>query len=469
MRSALNVPAPVRAPLPPELAATLSTLLGERFSVAGAVREHHGRDESHLPAMTPDAVAWPLNTDEVAAIARACHAHRVPMVAWGAGSSVEGNALSPSGGVCIDTTRMDAVVSLNAEDMDVTVQAGLTRKALNARLRDTGLFFPLDPGADATLGGMAATRASGTNAVRYGTMRDNVLALTAVLADGTVFRSGTRSRKSSAGYDLTRLLVGSEGTLALITEVTVRLWPQPEAVSAAMCQFANVRAAVECVIAVIQAGVPIARCELLDTASIRAINAYAKTRFAESPMLLFEFHASATGVAEQAQSVQALAVEHGGAGFEWASSPEERTRLWTARHNAYFSALNLRPGCRVFSTDVCVPISRLADCIEATEADVTACGLPTILLGHVGDGNFHLGINFDPSSPDEVARAHALSDKVAARAIALGGTCTGEHGIGLGKLGFMQDEHGAALQVMRSLKAALDPHNLLNPGKVLPG
>jgi D-lactate dehydrogenase (cytochrome) len=458
-----------RRMLPPALGETLRALLGERFATGPSVLAQHGRDESTFPPMPPDAVAFARSTDEVAAIARACHADDVPMIPYGAGSSVEGHVLALRGGVSVDLTEMNRVVEVHAEDLDVVVEAGVTRKQLNEHLKGTGLFFPLDPGADATLGGMAATRASGTNAVRYGTMRENVLALTVVLADGTVLKTGTRARKSSAGYDLTRLLVGSEGTLGIITELTIRLHPQPEAVSAATCQFPAVRDAVETVIQTIQIGVPIARCELLDAASIRAINRHSRLGLAEAPVLFFEFHGSPASVAEQAETVQAIAAEHGGTGFEWSATPEERTRLWTARHNAYFACLNLRPGARVLSTDVCVPISRLADCIAATEADVAATGLPIILLGHVGDGNFHLGINVDPASHEEMARAEALNRRLVARAIEMGGTSTGEHGIGMGKLEFVEREHGAAaLAAMRAIKRALDPKDLMNPGKVLP-
>ena len=460
---------PDRSSLPAPLAATLAALLGDRYSDAAAIRDHHARDESHFPAAAPDAVVFPLSTEEVAAIARACHAHRVPMIPFGAGSSVEGQVLAVRGGVAIDLTRMDRVIAIRAEDLDVTVEAGVTRKALNEALRHTGLFFPLDPGADATLGGMASTRASGTNAVRYGTMRENVLALTAVLADGTVLRTGSRARKSAAGYDLTHLLVGAEGTLGIVTELVVRLHPQPEAVSAATCRFPTVRDAVTCVIETIQSGVPIARCEMLDAATIRAINAYSRTDLPVAPMCFFEFHGSPDGVAEQARTVEGIAASHGGAGFAWSSTPEERAKLWSARHAAYFACLNMRPNARVLSTDVCVPISRLADCIDATERDVAASGLPVILLGHVGDGNFHLGINLDPASADEAARAEALNERLVHRALEMGGTSTGEHGIGLGKRHFLEPEHGAAaVRTMRAVKAALDPLDLMNPGKLFP-
>jgi D-lactate dehydrogenase (cytochrome) len=468
--SPVGAPARPRAPgWRASLAAELAALLGDRYSDGAAVREHHARDESPFPAAAPDAVVFPVSTDEVAAIARACHAHRVPMIPFGAGSSVEGQVLAVQGGVAIDLTRMDRVIAIRTEDLDVTVQAGVTRKALNESLRHTGLFFPLDPGADATLGGMAATRASGTNAVRYGTMRENVLALTAVLADGTVLRTGSRARKSAAGYDLTHLFVGAEGTLGIITELVIRLHPQPEAVSAATCRFPTVRDAVTSVIETIQSGVPIARCELLDAATVRAINAYSRTDLPVAPMCFFEFHGSAASVAEQAQAVEAIASSHGGMGFAWSATPEERAKLWAARHAAYFACLNMRPNARVLSTDVCVPISRLADCIDATERDVAASGLPVILLGHVGDGNFHLGINLDPASADETARAEALNERLVHRALEMGGTSTGEHGIGLGKREFLEAEHGAAaVRTMRAVKAALDPLGLMNPGKLFP-
>ena len=454
--------------IPAALLSELRALLGDRLSTVRAVREHHGRDESHFPPMPPDAVIFPRSTEEVAKAAKICFEQRVPMIAFGAGSSVEGHVLAARGGVCFDLTQMNRVIEVNAEDLLCVVEPGVTRKALDAHLRGSGLFFPPDPGADATLGGMTATRASGTNAVRYGTMKDNVLALAVVLADGSVIRTGTRARKSSAGYDLTRLFVGSEGTLGFVTQMTLRLFPQPQVVSAATCCFPAVRDAVDCVIRIMQASVPIARCELLDAATVRSINAYSKLALPEAPMLFFEFHGSDASVREQIGEVQAIASEHGGAGFEWASTPEERNRLWTARHNAYFACLALRPNCRVYSTDACVPLSRLAQCIAAAEADIERAGLPTVLLGHVGDGNFHLGINFDPSSADECARAEALYRNVALRAIEAGGTSTGEHGIGYSKKEFLLAEHGEAVATMRAIKRALDPHNLMNPGKLLP-
>jgi len=468
----------VHQSLPGALARSLRDLLGERFSTSQAVRDHHGRDESAFPAAPPDAVTFPESTAEVAAIVKGCAAHGVPMIPFGVGTSLEGHVLAVRGGVTIDLSRMNRVLAVHPDDLDATVEAGVTRMQLNTTLRDTGLFFPLDPGADATLGGMAATRASGTNAVRYGTMRENVLALTVVLASGEVIHTGTRARKSAAGYDLTRLFVGSEGTLGIITELTVRVHPQPEALSAAVCQFPSVRAAVETVIQTIQLGIPIARCELLDAATIGAINRHAKMSLAEAATVFFEFHGSPAAVKEQTESVQAIAAEHAGAGFEWATTPEERTRLWTARHQAYFACMGMRPNCRVISTDVCVPISRLADCIAETETDVAETrarivarspsgGLPVTLLGHIGDGNFHLGINVDTANPVEVEEAELLNERLISRALAMGGTSTGEHGIGLGKLAFLEEEHGAAVEVMHTLKAALDPRGLLNPGKVL--
>ncbi len=455
--------------LPAALIETLEHMLPGRVSITQAVREHHGRDESHFPPALPDAVVFPHTTDEVAAIARACHAAGVPMIPFGAGSSLEGHVLAVRGGVCIDLTQMNRIVALHAEDFDVTVQPGVTRKQLNAEIRDSGLFFPIDPGADATLGGMAATRASGTNAVRYGTMRENLLGATAVLADGRVLRTGGRARKSAAGYDLARLMVGSEGTLGIITELTLKLYPVPEAIAAAVCCFPSVHDAVRCVIQTIQLGVPIARIELLDTLSVQAINAYSKTALQEAPTLFFEFHGSAAGVDEQASTVQAVSKEFGGTDFSWANRPEDRSRLWQARHDAYFACINLKPGWRSLTTDVCVPISQLADCIAATRDDIEANGLIAPILGHVGDGNFHVLVLTDPASPDDNARAEAFHDRLVRRALAYEGTCTGEHGIGFGKAQFLALEHGeTAVSVMRAIKQALDPLNLLNPGKVLP-
>jgi D-lactate dehydrogenase (cytochrome) len=469
----MNAPLPtaiaaVPAPLPAGFVTALSSRFGERFSTAAAVREQHGRDESAYPPAPPQAVLWALSTEEVAAAVALCAEHRVPVVPWGTGSSLEGHVLAIHGGLTIDLSRMDRIVAINAEDLTVTVQAGVTREQLNREIRDTGLFFPIDPGANASLGGMSATRASGTNAVRYGTMRENVLGLTVVTAAGEVIRTGTRAKKSSAGYDLTRLMVGSEGTLGVITEVTLKLYPLPEAVSAAICSFPSVAAAVDTTIAIIQMGVPIARCELLDANAIRGVNKHSHLALKEAPMLLMEFHGSEAGVQEQAETVQALASDHGGTAFEWASTPEERSRLWKARHNAYFAALQMRPGCRMLTTDTCVPISRLAESINASVDEAEAAGLPYWIVGHVGDGNFHLAYLLDPTSESENALAERLSQRMVERAIRLGGTCTGEHGIGLHKRDYLVEEAGeGAVAAMRAIKRALDPLNILNPGKVL--
>jgi D-lactate dehydrogenase (cytochrome) len=454
-------------PMPPEMAQALRAHFGQRYVTAMAVREQHGRDESPIDAPPPEAVVFCESTADVAFVVGQAAAHRVPVIPYGAGSSLEGHLLAVQGGVSVDVSRMNAVLQLNAEDLTVTVQAGVTRLQLNREIRDSGLFFPIDPGADATIGGMAATRASGTNAVRYGTMRENVLALTVVTPAGEVIRTGTRARKSSAGYDLTRLYVGSEGTLGVITELTLRLHPLPEAVSAAICSFGDVRAAVDTVIEIIQVGVPIARCELLDANAVRAVNAHDGLGLAEAPMLLMEFHGSASSVAEQAATVQALAAGHGGTAFQWATTPEERTRLWTARHHAFLSGLQLRPGCRAVTTDCCVPISRLADAVTQALAEADAAGLPHFLVGHVGDGNFHVAYLIDPGEPKERELAERLNHALVQRAIAAGGTCTGEHGIGLHKQGFLVEEAGpGAVAMMRQVKRALDPDNIMNPGKI---
>ncbi|GEO81166.1 FAD-linked oxidase C-terminal domain-containing protein [Pararhodospirillum oryzae] len=454
-------------PLPPDLVAALVALLGPRFTSAAAVRLQHGRDESYHPPFPPDAVVYPHTTEEVAAIVRACAARRVPMIPFGAGTSLEGHVAALRGGVCLDLSGMDAIVAVRPQDMDATVQAGVTRKRLNAHLRDTGLFFPIDPGADATLGGMAATRASGTNAVRYGTMREAVLALTVVTPQGEVIRTGGRARKSSAGYDLTRLYVGSEGTLGLITEVTVRLHGIPETVMAAVCPFPSVAQAVNTVIHTIQAGIPIARVEFLNAHQMEAVNRYSRMNHAVTPTLFFEFHGSPAHVTEQVEVVRALAADQGGADFQWTATPEERDRLWAARHTAYYAALALRPGAKGFSSDVCVPISRLADCLTETEADLEASSLTTTVVGHVGDGNFHVLFVIDPDDPAQREEANRLNERIVARALAMEGTCTGEHGIGYGKMSHLEAEHGDALAVMRRLKRALDPDDLMNPGKIV--
>jgi D-lactate dehydrogenase (cytochrome) len=446
----------------------LRTHFGDRFSVANAVRDHHGTDESPYPSMLPDGVVFAQSTEEVVVVVNLCNAHGVPLIAYGAGSSLEGHILAIEGGITLDLTQMNKIVALHAEDQTITVQAGLTRKQLNEQIRDSGLFFPIDPGADASLGGMSATRASGTNAVRYGTMRENVVSLTVVTAQGKIIRTSRRARKSSAGYDLTRLFVGSEGTLGVITEVTVKLYPQPEAVSAAVCNFPTVHEAVQCVIQTIQLGVPIARVELMDANAVMAGNRYSKLTLRETPLLLFEFHGSEASVKEQAQTVQELAKDCGGLDFEWAERPEDRNRLWTARHNAYFAGLQLRPGCRASTTDVCVPISRLAECINEATKLLEKASFPSTIVGHVGDGNFHVLMLLDPNDQKEWEESERLNHRLVTQAIDADGTCTGEHGIGLHKKQFMAHEHGEdVLDLMRSLKKAFDPNNILNPGKIL--
>jgi len=457
---------------PRELASTalseLRALLGDRVSVSRGVREHHGKDESYYPYAPPDAVAYPHSTEEVRDIVNICRRHRLPVIPYGVGTSVEGHVLAYSGGVCVDLSQMNKVLAVHVEDMDVTVQAGVTRKQLNDEIRHTGLFFPVDPGADATLGGMASTRASGTNAVRYGTMRENTLALTVVTSDGRILRTSRRSRKSAAGYDLTRLFVGSEGTLGVITEVTVRLYAIPEAMSAAVCSFKDMAGAVNTVIQTLQSGIPIARSEALCATTMKAINAYNKTRYKEQPTLWLEFHGSEQGVVEQAELVQEIARENGGEDFEWATKPEDRNRLWSARHQAYFASLQLRPGSRAVSTDVCVPISRLTECIVETEKDIAKASMPVPLFGHVGDGNFHCVVLIDPNRPSDLEEAMAFNQRLVKRALEMEGTCTGEHGVGYGKREWLAEEHGEAVELMRTIKRALDPDNLLNPGKVLP-
>jgi D-lactate dehydrogenase (cytochrome) len=440
---------------------------GERCSTAQAVREQHGRDESPFPVTPPEVVVFCESIEDVSAVLRLADAHAVPVIPYGTGSSLEGHLLAVQGGVSVDVSRMTKIVQLHPEDLTVTVQAGVTREQLNREIRDSGLFFPIDPGANASLGGMAATRASGTNAVRYGTMRENVLGLTVVTATGEVIRTGTRAKKSSAGYDLTRLMVGSEGTLGVICEVTLKLHPLPEAVSAAICQFPDVNAAVRTTIQTIQMGVPIARCELLDANAVRAVNAQSQLGLQESPLLLMEFHGSPASVQEQAETVQALATDHGGLGFQWATTPEELTRLWTARHKAYFAGMQANPGCRTVTTDTCVPISRLAEIIDASVSEADESGLPYYIVGHVGDGNFHLAYLVKDGNAAERATAETLSQRMVQRAIGMGGTCTGEHGIGLHKIGFLVEEAGeGAVAMMRTLKRALDPKNILNPGKI---
>ena len=445
----------------------LRGIVGDRLSTAMAVREQHGRDEFFSPLFPPEAVVFAETTAEVSAIVAACARHHAPVIPFGTGTSVEGHFAAIRGGVTIDLGRMERIVAINAADMDATVEAGVTRKRLNAELRDTGLFFPVDPGADASLGGMAATRASGTSTVRYGAMRENVIAMTVVLADGAVIRTARRARKSSAGYDLTRLFVGSEGTLGVITEVTVRLHPIPEAIAAAVVSFADVGAAVGAVVDTIQAAVPIARIELLDEVQMAACNAFSNLDYPEQPTLFLEFHGTEAGVAEQVETVEEICAEYGGGDFRWTARTEDRDRLWSARHDAAYAAKALRPGCRVWPTDVCVPISRLTECIVETREDLDASGLTAPIVGHVGDGNFHVAFVIDPDDGSEIAEVKRLNDRLIKRALAMDGTCTGEHGIGLGKLDHLEAEHGPAVDVMRSIKRALDPADIMNPGKTV--
>ena len=468
MSAVVDLPHPVTSrAMPAEMRLALQARFADRLVTSLAVREQHGRDESPFDVPPPEAVVFCESNEEAAFVVAEAHRHRVPVIPYGAGSSLEGHLLAVQGGVSLDLSRMNRVLRLHAEDLLVTVQAGVTRMQLNREIKDSGLFFPIDPGADATLGGMAATRASGTNAVRYGTMRENVLGLTVVLPSGELIRTGTQARKSSAGYDLTRLLVGSEGTLGVITEVTLRLHPLPESVTAAICFFPTAKDAVDTTIEIIQLGVPIARCELLDTNAVRVVNAHDGLGLAEQPMLLMEFHGSPAAVAEQTALVQELAAGHGGAAFQWATTPEERTRLWAARHRAYFSFLQTRPGFRAVTTDTCVPISRLADQVTAALDEAEAAGLPHFIVGHVGDGNFHIAYLLDPAHPQDRQTAEQLNERLVMRAIAAGGTCTGEHGIGLHTQGFLLEEAGAgAVQAMRAIKRALDPHDIMNPGKI---
>ena len=463
------MPAPTlhREPIDQSLLASLRQLLGDRLSTSAAICAQHGKDESYHAPHAPDAVAFARDTEEVSAIVSLCAEYRTPVIAFGAGTSLEGHVAALAGGICLDLSQMNRILRVYAEDLDATVEAGVTRKQLNEHLRETGLFFPIDPGADASLGGMAATRASGTNAVRYGTMRENVLALTVVLADGRVIKTARRARKSAAGYDLTRLFVGSEGTLGIITELSVRLYGIPEAISAAVCGFPTIEDAVNTVILTIQSGVPVARIELLDEAQITAINKYSKLDYRIAPTLFFEFHGTPAGVAEQAEAVEAIADEHGGADFRWATTPEDRSKLWQARHDAYYAALALRPGSKGWATDVCVPISRLAECISETKRDLAGSSIPSALVGHVGDGNFHIVFMIDPNRPEEIAEASRLNDSMVARALAMEGTSTGEHGVGYGKMEHLVSEIGEGVSVMRAIKRALDPANILNPGKIV--
>jgi D-lactate dehydrogenase (cytochrome) len=447
--------------------ASLRQLLGARLSNAVSVREQHGKDASYHPSAAPDAVAFVRSTEEVSEIIKVCAHHKVPLIPFGAGTGLEGGVEAVRGGVCIDVSGMNQILQVRDGDLDATVEAGVTHEQLNQYLHDKRLFFSVDPGANATIGGMAATRASGTNSVRYGTMRDNVLSLKVVLPDGRVIRTARRPRKSAAGYDLTRLFVGSEGTLGVITEVTVRLYGTPAAISAAVCSFGAIEGAVASVIQTIQAGVPVARIEFANAMQMDAINKYSKLDLPVTPTLWLEFHGTEAGVAEQAEMVQTIAAAHGGANFRWATRPEDRQKLWRARHDVLYADRALRPGAQVFATDVCVPISHLAECIVATEEDVANSFLPAPIVGHVGDGNFHLTILVNPNDPKEMAEAERLNERLIHRALSLDGTCTGEHGIGCGKIDFLLAEHGQAVNVMRAIKMAIDPNNIMNPGKIL--
>ena len=465
--AALSNAKPLAAPA--ALARALERLkarFGERCSTAHAVREHHGRDVTFHEGL-PDGVVFCQSTSDVQDAVRICADEAVPMIPFGTGTSLEGHIAAIHGGITLDLSQMNQVLEVNAADLDCRVQAGVTRKQLNEYVRQDGLMFPIDPGADASLGGMASTRASGTNAVRYGTMRENVLGLTVVTPDGRAIRTGGRARKSSAGYDLTRLFVGSEGTLGIITEVQLKLYGVPEAMTAAVCSFESLAGAVDTVIQTIQLGIPVARIELLDEVQVRACNIYSKLALPELPLLMFEFHGTTAGAREQAEMVGEIAEANGGSGFRWAAKEEERRALWQARHDAYYAALALKPGAHAFATDVCVPISRLAECLLETKADIEASGAIAPIVGHVGDGNFHLVYLLDPSDPEDRRKADALNDRMVSRALALGGTCTGEHGIGMGKMDFLIAEHGEAVALMRHIKKALDPQNLMNPGKIL--
>lgn len=454
--------------IPPEGLAAFRALLGDRFITSEAVRTHHGTDESPYPVCPPDAVIFPRTEEEVVAIVKLCNQYKIPVVPFGIGSSLEGHVLPLQGGITLDFAEMNKVLSVDAQDFTVTVQPGVIRTQLNDEIKSTGLFFPVDPGAHASLGGMAATRASGTNAVRYGTMRENVVSLRVVTAEGKVIRTASRARKSSAGYDLTHLFVGSEGTLGIITAVTVRVYPLPEAVTAAICNFPTLKSAVESVVQIMQYGIPVARVEFMDERAVNAVNRYSKLGLKETPLLLFEFHGSETGVQEQATLVQDIVHENGGMDFQWASRPEDRTKLWTARHNSHYSGLNLRPGSRSVATDVCVPISRLAECVTETAADLQGMPFPYTIVGHVGDGNFHVQMLIDPNSDDEWQKSEEVNHRLVHRAIKMDGTCTGEHGVGIHKMGFLKDEHGEdALNLMRLIKHAYDPNNIFNPGKVV--
>lgn len=467
----MNAQTPIQhehSPRLPQAIAKLQALLHDRLSTVESVLAQHGRDESwHNPEL-PDAVAFPINTAEVSAIAKICSAHKIPMIPFGAGSSVEGALIPTMGGIVVSTLNMNQVLAVHPDNFDCVVQPGLSRKALNQYLKGTGLFFPIDPGADASIGGMTATRASGTNAMRYGTMAEVVRGLEVVLADGRIIRTGSRARKSSAGYDLTHLFIGHEGTLGLVTEITLRLSPLPESATAATCRFPSLESAVQTSVALMQAGIPVARIELLDELMVDAVNQYSKMDMPLLPHLFFEFQGSPSRTKEDALLVQDLCQEFGGDEFQWTSSPEEMTQLWKARHNCAYACMAYRRPRKLMTTDVCVPLNNLTECILSSRADAEAQGITAPILGHVGDGNFHMVLLVDPDNADEVQRAEGVNTRLIERAIACGGTSTGEHGVGLGKRAYMQTEHGEALDVMRSIKQTLDPNNLLNPGKVLP-
>lgn len=461
----------LRRPLPAAVERVKSALaarFGNKLSTAEAVRRQHANSTTWLPVEAPDAVVYAASTEDVQAIIGICAEHRMPVIPFGTGTSLEGHVNAPLGGVSIDLSEMNRVLAVHAEDLDCVIEPGVTRKRLNEHLRDQGLFFPIDPGADASLGGMASTRASGTNAVRYGTMKDNVLALKAVLANGEVLTTARRAKKTSAGYDLTRLFVGSEGTLGVITELTLKLAGIPEAISAGVCAFPSVDAACKTTIATIQSGIPVARIELLDALQVKACNAYSKLNLKETPTLFVEFHGSDASVAEQAGRFGEIAAEFGGGPFDWATKAEDRTKLWQARHDAYWAVVNMRKGCQAFATDVCVPISKLAECVAATQEDIRKFNLVAPIVGHVGDGNFHVSVLLDMNDAGEVERAQTFNARLIERSLSMDGTCTGEHGVGEGKMKYLEAEHGkTGLDVMRSLKKALDPDNIMNPGKIV--
>ena len=449
--------------------AALLERFGNRAVTGEAVCAQHGHTRSYLETQAPDIVVWPENTEEVAEIVRLCAHHVVPVIPFGTGTSLEGHVNAPLGGVCVDLSHMNQIIAIHAEDLDCVVGPGVTRKLLNETLRDQGLFFPIDPGADASIGGMASTRASGTNAVRYGTMKDNILALTVVMPDGSIVKTGTRARKSSAGYDLTRLFVGAEGTLGIITEITLKLYGIPEAISGGICSFPSVKAACDAVIMTIQSGIPVARIELADEVQVRCFNLYSKLGLPETPMLFLEFHGSESSVQEQAERFGEIVEEFGGGPFQWTAKPEERTKLWQARHDAYWASFTLRPGAQSVSTDVCVPISRLAECVEETRKDIEETGIPAPMVGHVGDGNFHIGLMFFPDDPQEMAKIKPFLQRLVKRALSMEGTCSGEHGIGQQKRDYMSLEHSAAaLGIMRGIKQQIDPKGIMNPCKMLP-